>query len=107
MSIDRNNLINQVSTLYTHSSGMQWLNLRLFAAAAGAPGGAQATLKINGLDIPEQRGAVFVQVDPTAYPQRTTSVDALFDDGDVLSVDVQGPSSVNIRLSGEVCSEQL
>lgn len=107
MSIDRNGLNNQVETLYTHSSGQQWLNLRLFAAAAGAPGGAQATLKINGAEIPEQRGSVFVQVDPVNTPQRTTSVDALFDDGDVLSVDVQGPSSVNIRLSGDVSSEQL
>ena len=109
-AIDRGSLQGTTEVLYTVDNGLtSWWNLRLHVAVASgsAAGGAVATLKVNGQDIPDQRGAIEAAVDPSSAPERTTSVDALLSDGDVISVVVAGPSTVDVSLSGDVSSEQL
>jgi hypothetical protein len=105
--ITANNVTGTVP-LFTASNGMtSWWNLRLAVAVNTGTGGAVVTLKVNGQDIPSQNGGFSAQVDPSSYPQRTFADDVLLNDGDVVTADIQGPTTVNISLSGEVCSEQL
>lgn len=105
--INKNNVTGVVS-LFTVSNGMtSWWNLRLLASINTGSGGAQVTLKVNGNDIPTQNGGMYANVDPASNPQRTVADDVLLHDGDVVTADVQGPSTVDLALSGEVCSEQL
>jgi hypothetical protein len=104
MAIERANLNNTTSALLNVPLGMGgWWSLRLWAKADPTPtGGAMATLKVNGSDIPTQNGGVYVQVDPNSADTKMTSADVLLEEGDVISIDVQGPSNVDISLSGEV-----
>lgn len=77
----------------------RWHNLRLLIEHASGEMGAQATIKINGADVPDQNGGFAAGVSPGG--RKSASVDALLLDGDAVSVEVQvDPVHVTFSATG-------
>lgn len=99
---------NETVPLFTVSNGMTaWWNLRLDVEQVDAAPGAVVAIKVNGASVPDELGEFQASVSPGAYPQRRASRFVLLNDGDVVTARVEGPGTVNLRLSGDVAAEGL
>lgn len=107
MPIVANGKHDETVPLFTSSNGRtSWWSLRLSAELVSGAG-AQITIQVNGMDVPDQDGAFVCNVAPGSYPERIASKFVELQDGDVVTAKVEGPGVVNLSLSGDVASEQL